>query len=123
MLFKDIDIFHSAASPILQGYDTYAILSPEVSYLPPFYFIFIPLVALPAQVIPFRIKRITGIELSVCPASPRAGDDARHAGVVRIYLGASKYRDACARCIVARRRRGRRASRFLLSNQFMFSIL
>lgn len=51
MPFKDIDIFLQAASAVLQGRDPYAIPNLEVFYPLPFYFIFIPLVALPLPVV------------------------------------------------------------------------
>jgi hypothetical protein len=47
MLFKDIDIFWQAAQAILQGRDPYSIPNLEVFYPLPFYFLFVPLVALP----------------------------------------------------------------------------
>ena len=51
MLFKDIDIFWYAAQAILQGRDPYSIPSLEVFYPLPFYFLFVPLVALSLPVV------------------------------------------------------------------------
>jgi hypothetical protein len=51
MLFKDIDIFWQAAQAILQGRDPYSIPNLEVFYPLPFYFLFIPLAALPLPVV------------------------------------------------------------------------
>ena len=51
MLFKDIDIFWQAAQAILQGRDPYSIPNLEVFYPLPFYFLFVPLVALPLPVV------------------------------------------------------------------------
>jgi len=51
MVFKDIDIFWQAAQAILQGRDPYSIPNLEVFYPLPFYFLFIPLVALPLPVV------------------------------------------------------------------------
>ena len=50
-VFKDIDIFWLAAQAILQGRDPYAIPNLEVFYPLPFYFLFIPLVALPLPLV------------------------------------------------------------------------
>jgi Glycosyltransferase family 87 len=51
MLFKDIDIFLSAARAILQGIDPYSLPNTEVFYPLPFYFLFVPLAALPLPVV------------------------------------------------------------------------
>ena len=51
MLFKDLDIFWYAAQAILQGQDPYSIAHLEVFYPLPFYFLFVPLVALPLPVV------------------------------------------------------------------------
>lgn len=51
MVFKDIDIFWQAAQAILLGRDPYSIPNLEVFYPLPFYFLFIPLVALPLPVV------------------------------------------------------------------------
>ena len=51
MLFKDLDIFWYAAQAILLGRDPYSIPRLEVFYPLPFYFLFIPLVALPLPVV------------------------------------------------------------------------
>ncbi len=47
MLFKDIDIFISAARAILQGQDPYSLPNTEVFYPLPFYFLFMPFAGLP----------------------------------------------------------------------------
>jgi len=49
-MFKDIDIFLSAAQAILQGIDPYSIPNLEVFYPLPFYLLFIPLAGLSAPV-------------------------------------------------------------------------
>lgn len=51
MPFKDIDIFLQAAAAILQGNDPYSIPQLEVFYPLPFYFLFIPLVRMPAPAV------------------------------------------------------------------------
>ncbi len=51
MLFKDLDIFLRAAQAILEGIDPYTLPNTEVFYPLPFYFLFIPLVALPVPVV------------------------------------------------------------------------
>lgn len=50
-MFKDLDIFWYAAQAVLQGRDPYSIPNLEVFYPLPFYFLFIPLVALPLPVV------------------------------------------------------------------------
>jgi hypothetical protein len=51
MPFKDLDIFLRAAAAILQGTDPYSIPNLEVFYPLPFYFLFIPFIALPQPVV------------------------------------------------------------------------
>jgi hypothetical protein len=51
MPFKDIDIFVRAAAAILQGSDPYSLPNLEVFYPLPFFFLFIPFVALPDPVV------------------------------------------------------------------------
>ena len=51
MLFKDIDIFVTAAQAILRGLDPYSLSNVEVFYPLPFYFIFIPFAALPLPLV------------------------------------------------------------------------
>ncbi|MCI0478347.1 MAG: DUF2029 domain-containing protein [Anaerolineales bacterium] len=50
-MFKDLDIFLRAAATILQGNDPYSIPNLEVFYPLPFYFLFIPLAALPPPLV------------------------------------------------------------------------
>jgi hypothetical protein len=50
-MFKDIDIFLLAAQAIVQGRDPYSIPNLEVFYPLPFYFLFIPLTALPLDAV------------------------------------------------------------------------
>lgn len=51
MPFKDLDIFLQAATAILRGADPYSIPNLEVFYPLPFYFLFIPLVAVPVPAV------------------------------------------------------------------------
>lgn len=51
MPFKDLDIFLRAAAAILQGSDPYSLPNLEVFYPLPFYFLFVPLVALPPPLV------------------------------------------------------------------------
>jgi len=51
MPFKDLDIFLQAARAILQASDPYSIPNLEVFYPLPFYFLFVPLVGLPAPLV------------------------------------------------------------------------
>lgn len=51
MLFKDIDIFVTAARAILMGQDPYRLSGVEVFYPLPFYFLFIPIALLPLNLV------------------------------------------------------------------------